>query len=147
MTLDWSGRLALPSLPAFLGVVLGSAVFGAGIARYAQIPEGSGALLDVLFVSGLWSVGAVLIVVAALPTALNYNATYSYAIAFGVLFGAVSVTGVATTQPPMALMEKFRYAILLGAGSAIVLGTLAAVGGRLCNRLLARRLRGNAQRS
>lgn len=146
MAPDWSDRLSLPSLRALLGVVLGSAVVGAGLARYAQIMDGSGPLLDVLFVSGLWSAGAVLIILAALPTALNYNVSYSYAIAFGVLFGAVSIIGMATTQPPMAQMEKFGYAVLLGIGSALVLGTLAATGGHLWNRLIARRLRRNAQR-
>jgi len=143
---EWSDRLSLPSLRAILGVVLGSAVFGAGLARYAQIMDGSGPLLDVLFVSGLWSVGVLVVIIAALPTAVGYNASSSYAIVFGLLFGVVSVIGVATTQPPMAQMEKFGYAVLLGAGSALVLGTLAAISGHLWNRLIARRLRGNAQR-
>lgn len=146
MAPDWFDRLSIPSLRALLGVIFGSAIFGAGLARYAQIMDGSGPLLDVLYVSGLWSVGVVVVVVAALPTAVGYNASYSYAIAFGLLFGAVSVIGVATTQPPMAQMEKFRYAVLLGAGSALVLGTLATIGGHLWNRLIARRLRGNTQR-
>lgn len=143
---DWSDRLSIPPLRALLLVVLGSAVFGAGLARYAQVMEGSGPLLDVLFVSGLWSVGGVLVVVAALPTAFGYNASYSYAIAFGVLFGAVSVIGVATTQPPMAQVEKFGYAFLLGVGSALLLGTLAVIGGHLWSRLLTQRVRGNASR-
>jgi len=146
MPSDWFDRLSLPSLRVLLGVVLGSAVFGAGVARYAQIMDGSGPLLDVLFVSGLWSVGMLVVIIAALPTAVGYNASYSYAIVFGLLFGAVSVIGVATTQPPMAQMEKFGYAVLLGAGSALVLGTLAAIGGRLWKRLIVRRFRGNAQR-
>lgn len=145
MSPGWSDGLSLPSLRALLGVIFGSAVFGAGLARYAQIMDGNGPLLDVLFVSGLWSAGAVLIIVAALPTAVGHNAAYSYAIAFGVLFGAVSVIGVATTQPPMAQVAKFRYAVLFGAGSALVLGTLAAIGGHLWNRLIDRRLRRDAQ--
>jgi len=146
MAPDWSDRLSLPSLRALFGVVLGSAVFGAGVARYTQIMDGSGPLLDVLFISGLWSAGAVLIVVAALPTALNYNASYSYAIAFGVLFGAVSVIGVAYTGQPPSQVEKFGYAFLLGIGSALVLGTLAASVGFLWNQILAQRLRGDAHR-
>lgn len=147
MSPDWSDRLSLPPLRVLLGVILGSAVFGAGLARYTQIMDGSGPLLDVLFVSGLWSVGAVVVVVAALPIAFGYSISYSYAIAFGVLFGAVSVVGVAATQPPMAQVEKFRYAFLLGVGSALVLGTLAASVGLLWNHLISQHLRGNAQRN
>ncbi|MCD2203872.1 hypothetical protein [Halobacterium sp. KA-6] len=147
MSPDWSDRLSLPPLRALLGVILGSAVFGAGLTRYAQIMDGSGPLLDVLFVSGLWSVGVTVVIIAALPTAVGYNALYSYAIVFGLLFGVVSVIGVATTQPPMAQMEKFRYAFLLGAGSALVLGTLAASVGLLWNFLISQRLRDNARRN
>lgn len=143
---DWADYVSLPSLRALLAVVLGSAVFGAGLARYAQVMDGGGPLLDVLFVSGLWSAGAALVVVAALPTAYGYNASFSYAIAFGVLFGAVSVIGVAYTGQPPSQVEKFGYAFRLGVGSALVLGTLAASAGHLWNRLITQRGRSTAQR-
>lgn len=138
---DWSNRIPLPSLRAFLGVVLGSAVVGAGVARYAQLMDGSGPILDVVFVAGLWSAGGVLVVLAALPVALDYDVAYAYAISFGVLFGAVSVIGVAYTGQPPSQVAKFGYALLLGSGSALVPGTLAVLVGLLWKRLTAQQIR------
>jgi hypothetical protein len=127
-----------PPIRGLLGVVLGSVAFGTGFVRYAQLVDGSGPLLDVLSVYGLWSLGAVLVVVAALPTALGYSGWYSFAVPFGLLFGAVSVIGIAYTGQPPSNLEKFGYGLLFGSGSALVLGTLAAVLGISLRRAVSR---------
>lgn len=67
----------------------------------------------------------------ALLTAWGYSVSYSYAIPFGLLFGAVSVIGIAYTGQPPSQLEKFGYGLLIGSESALTLGTLAAVLGGL----------------
>lgn len=127
---------ALP-IRKLLGVILGSTMFGAGFVRYAQLIDGSGPVLDILAVYGLWSLSVIIIVVAASPTAWGYSVLYSYAIPFGLLFGAVSVIGIAYTGQPPSQLEKFGYGLLIGAGSALTLGTLAVILGTLWKQIIA----------
>jgi multidrug transporter EmrE-like cation transporter len=128
---------ARPPVGRLLAVVLGTALFGAGFARYAQLTDGSGPVLGMLYVFGLWSLGAVSIAVAAVPAARGYSVSYSYAIQFGLLFGAVSVIGIAYTGQPPSQLERFGYGLLLGGVSALTLGTLAAVLGVLYRQTVA----------
>ena len=130
-------RNAIPSIRKLLGVILGSTMFGAGFVRYVQLVDGGGPVLDILAVYGLWSLSAISIVVAALPTAWGYSVSYSYAIPFGLLFGAVSVTGIAYTGQPPSQLEKFGFGLLIGVGSALTLGTLAAILGTLWKQIIA----------
>jgi hypothetical protein len=115
-------------------VTAGSIAFGAGFARYAQVVDGSGPVLAPLSTFGLWSLGAVLVLVAALPPALGRRTAHSYAITFGTPFGAVSVVGVAYVGTPPSQLEVFGYAVLIGIAAAVVLGTMAEVLGVGLNR-------------
>jgi hypothetical protein len=107
--------------------VTGSIAFGVGFARYAELVDGSGPVLDPLSTFGLWSLSAVLVLVAALLPALGRGVTYSYAITFGAPFGAVSVIGIAYVGTRPSQLEVFGYATLIGIAAAIVLGTIAGV--------------------
>jgi hypothetical protein len=134
MAPKWFSQEALPSLQMFLVVTLVSTIFGAGFTRYAQLVDGSGAILDVLSIFGLWSLSAVLVLLAVLPIVLGYHLSYSYAIPFGTLFGAVSVVGIAYVGTPLSQLEKFGYALVIGFASALVLGTLAVIIGSAWKR-------------
>lgn len=68
---------------------------------------------------------------------LGYNVFYSYAVPFGLLFGAVSVIGIAYTGSPPSQFEKFGYGVLFGCGSAIVFGTLGTILGAIWKRIIA----------
>jgi hypothetical protein len=133
---DWLNRNAALPIRKLLGVILGSTMFGSGFVRYAQLADGSGPVLDILTVYGLWSLSAIIIVVAAFPTAWGYSVSYSYAIPFGLLFGAVSVIGIAYTGQPPSQLEKFGSGLLIGVGSALTLGTLAATLGTLWKEII-----------
>jgi hypothetical protein len=139
MVSDWLDQESLPSTQILLGVIFGSMVFGAGFTRYAQLVDGSGPVLDIVSVYGLWSIGVGLVLLAVLPTALGYNPSYSYAIPFGALFGAVSVVGIAYTGTPPSQLEKFGYGLVIGLASALVLGTLAVIIGSLWKRITLQR--------
>lgn len=139
MVPDWPNRISPPSLQKLLGVTVGSVLFGAGFIQYARVVNGSGPVLDVVSIFGLWSLTAVLVVIAGLPTAFGYNISYSYAISFGTLFGAVSVVGIAYVGAPPSQVEKFGYALVTGLISALVLGTLAVITGSILKRLTRQR--------
>lgn len=130
-------RNVLPPIWKFLGVTLASTVCGAGFVRYAQLVDGGSPILEIASIFGLWSLSAVIIGVAALPTVRGYSVSYSYAISFGLLFGAVSVIGIAYTGQPPSQLEKFGYGLVIGLGSALTLGTLAVVLGVLYRQTVA----------
>ncbi len=130
-----------------LAALLASVLFGVGFARYAQLVDGSGPVLDVVSAFGLWGLAVALVLLAAIPTALGFTVAYSYAIPFGTVFGAVSVIGIAYVGTPPSQLEKFGYALAIGLSSALIFGTVAVGCGRLLNRIASRSTRaGRIQR-
>jgi FtsH-binding integral membrane protein len=123
-----------------------SIALGVGFARYAELADASGLVLDSLSTFGLWSMSAVLVLVAALPPALGRRVTYSYAITFGAPFGAVSVIGIVYVGTRPSQLGVFGYAALIGIAAAIVLGTIAGVPGVGLNRAVSPAVRGTRRR-
>ncbi|WP_256300225.1 hypothetical protein [Haloarchaeobius salinus] len=121
-------------------VAMVAGLFGVGFERYASAAGREDPLLELLSVFGVWSFVAVLVLLAAVPTANHRDPWYSVGIAFGFAAAATYATGWPYALSTPTPVEKLWAALFVGLVAVLLVG-LPAVGLGLCWR----RLRGHLQ--
>lgn len=121
-------------------VAVVAGIFGVGFDRYAAAAGREDPLLDLLTVFGVWSFVAVLVVLAAVPTANRRDPWYSVGIAFGFAAAATYATGWPYALSTPTVVEKLWAALFVGLVAVLLVG-LPAVGLGLCWRRLRGHLR------
>lgn len=115
-------------------------LLGTALVRYARAVDGGGPLLDLLTVLGVWSFLAVLVVVAAVPTASRRDPRYSVLLAGGFAAGSTYAAGWPYAMSTPGVTERLQAALFVGLVGALLVG-LPAVGLGLLWRRLRGRLR------
>lgn len=120
-------------------VAMVAGLFGVGFDRYASAAGREDPLLDLLSVLGVWSFVAVLVVLAAVPTANRRDPWYSVGIAFGFAAGATYATGWPYALSTPTTVEKLWVALFVGLVAVLLVGLPAVALGLGWRRLRGRR--------
>lgn len=126
-----------------LAALIGSSLSGAVFSYFAVATTGESLLFDLVYAFELWSLFGSVVLLAAFPTALGRDCSYSLAVAVGLPIGFVLVTTWPFAFSTPTLPELLSMAVVAGLVFGGPLGLGAVVLG-LAWRWLELRVRGTS---